>query len=128
MSVLLGSGDGSFQTAIQVRTSPAVIVVVGDFNGDGKPDLAVAGFFSAFVSVLLNTCDSGAPQLAFARSNTHVTVSRAVPTFKFVLESTTNLSLMNWEPAAETCRTNNARLEVTIPFDRQERYFRLRNQ
>ena len=101
---------------------------MGDFNGDGKPDLAVGGFFSSFVSVLLNTCNSGAPQLAAVPGHTNVTVSWAVPAFNFVLESTTNLSLMNWQPAADACRTNNARLEVTIPFDRQERYFRLRQQ
>jgi hypothetical protein len=29
-------------------------VVVGDFNGDGLPDLAVANYFSNDVSVLIN--------------------------------------------------------------------------
>lgn len=29
----------------------------GDFNGDGKPDLAVANQFSNDVSILLNTCE-----------------------------------------------------------------------
>jgi hypothetical protein len=38
------------------------------------------------------------------------------------------LILNNWQPAADACRTNNARLEVAIPFDQQERYFRLRTQ
>jgi len=44
VSVLLGNGDGTFQTA---RAFPAggapESVAVGDFNGDGIPDLAVAG-------------------------------------------------------------------------------------
>src|SRR5439155_552784 len=43
LSVLLGNGDGTFQAAVNyaVRTYPQS-VAVGDFNGDGKPDLAVA--------------------------------------------------------------------------------------
>jgi len=35
-------------------------VAVGDFNADGRPDLAVANYFSNNVSVLLNT-GSGFP-------------------------------------------------------------------
>src|SRR5205823_6277911 len=34
-----------------------VSVAVGDFNGDGKPDLAVANQFSADVSILLGNGD-----------------------------------------------------------------------
>src|SRR3989440_204189 len=68
VSVLLGNGDGSFQTGVlfNVQGSPAS-VAVGDFNGDGQPDLVVAGsgtyeqnYTDAGVSVLLNTCGSTA--------------------------------------------------------------------
>src|SRR2546422_7708878 len=54
ISVLLGNGDGTFQTArtLDVGTTPA-FVAVGDFNGDGRPDLAVANFQSNTVSVLV---------------------------------------------------------------------------
>jgi len=55
VSVLLGNGDGSFQAA---RTFGAGLgpwsVAVGDFNGDGTPDLAVANWNSNNVSVLIN--------------------------------------------------------------------------
>jgi hypothetical protein len=55
VSVLLGKGDGTFLPA---QSYPAgsipVSVAVGDFNGDGWPDLAVANFSSKDVSILLN--------------------------------------------------------------------------
>ena len=45
MSVLLGNGDGTFQAAVNYAagTTPCS-VAVGDFNGDGKTDLAVANY------------------------------------------------------------------------------------
>jgi hypothetical protein len=53
VSVLLGVGDGTFgsQTAFTVGDDPQG-VVVGDFNGDGIPDLAVANFADSTISVL----------------------------------------------------------------------------
>ncbi len=45
VSVLLGRGDGTFETAVaydNAATSSPTAVAIGDFNGDGKPDLAVA--------------------------------------------------------------------------------------
>src|SRR5207302_779787 len=58
VSVLLGKGDGSFRAAANysVGISPFSIAV-SDFNGDGKPDLAVANFISGDVSVLLGKGD-----------------------------------------------------------------------
>jgi FG-GAP-like repeat/Abnormal spindle-like microcephaly-assoc'd, ASPM-SPD-2-Hydin/FG-GAP repeat len=44
-SILLGNGDGSFQAPIPVSGS-VVGLCVGDFNGDGKPDLVVGHFFN----------------------------------------------------------------------------------
>src|SRR5262249_14779726 len=44
VSVLLGNGDGTFQTAQNYNVGAfPTSVVVGDFNGDGNLDFAVAG-------------------------------------------------------------------------------------
>jgi hypothetical protein len=53
--VLLGTGTGSFGTATNftVGTNPNS-VTVGDFNGDGKSDLATANQFGGSISILLN--------------------------------------------------------------------------
>ncbi|TMH06184.1 MAG: hypothetical protein E6H67_06865 [Betaproteobacteria bacterium] len=58
VTVLLGNGDGSFRAPVSypTGTSPAA-VVVADFNGDGKPDLAVANFGSNTVSILMGNGD-----------------------------------------------------------------------
>ena len=131
VSVLLGNGDGTFQAAINFGNQlHPQSVAVGDFNADGKPDLALADFtppgFSGTVSVLLNTCASAGIELTIARSNSNtVTVSWPFPSAGFVLESTTNLTSTNWQRAVEAPATNNARLEVTVSADLQERYFRL---
>jgi hypothetical protein len=62
VSVLLGNGDGTFQdpTIIPVPRNPFSIAV-GDFNGDGIPDIVTAGVGNLFspgtVSVLLGHGD-----------------------------------------------------------------------
>jgi hypothetical protein len=56
VSVLLGTGTGSFGAAVNFTAgSGPRAVAVGDFNGDGKQDLAVANYISSDVSVLLGT-------------------------------------------------------------------------
>jgi hypothetical protein len=59
VSVLLGNGDGTFRTAQSFFPSgdaqnPAFIVT-GDFNGDGKPDLATTNY--QFLSIYLGKGD-----------------------------------------------------------------------
>jgi VCBS repeat protein/PASTA domain-containing protein len=58
VSVLLNRGGGSFQAEVSYGTgeSPSS-VVIGDLNGDGKPDLATANELAHTVSVLLNRGD-----------------------------------------------------------------------
>jgi hypothetical protein len=58
VSVLLGHGDGTFGPAVTYAAGNfPQAVAVGDFNGDGVPDLAVANYGSDTVSVLLGQGD-----------------------------------------------------------------------
>ena len=60
VGVLLGNGDGTFQAAVNYDSggSWARSVAVGDFNGDGKPDVVVTNTGSpATVGVLLGNGD-----------------------------------------------------------------------
>lgn len=60
LTVMLGNGDGTFTQAtgspIAVGNGPDA-VAVGDFNGDGKLDLAVANFADNTVTILLGNGD-----------------------------------------------------------------------
>ena len=58
ITVLLGNGDGTFQTFsnLDAGTGPSQ-VVTGDFNGDGNIDLAVADSASNTISILLGYGD-----------------------------------------------------------------------
>ncbi len=52
IQVFVGNGDGTFQAPVAYRIGDyAQALVLGDFNGDGKVDVAAAGFFGS-VSVL----------------------------------------------------------------------------
>src|SRR6266436_5479988 len=62
VTILLGNGNGAFSQAagspVSVGSSPFGLVV-GDFNMDGKPDLAVANFGAATISILLGNGSGG---------------------------------------------------------------------
>ena len=70
-SVVSVSTPASFAIATNfaVGTQP-FSVAIGDLNGDGKPDLAVADFDSNAVSVLLNTTAAGSTTPSFAAQKT----------------------------------------------------------
>lgn len=60
VNILLGKGDGTFQAVpvgIYTAGSTASSIAAGDFNHDGKADLAVANFDSGNVAVFLGLGD-----------------------------------------------------------------------
>jgi hypothetical protein len=61
VSILFGKGDGTFQPAVTLATGgfESAGIAIADFNGDSKPDLVVANFGSANVSVFLGNGAGG---------------------------------------------------------------------
>ena len=58
VSVLVGNGDGTFQSHVDYATgNHSTGIVAADFNRDGKIDLAVANDYSNSVSILLGNGD-----------------------------------------------------------------------
>ncbi|HEY6290007.1 MAG TPA: FG-GAP-like repeat-containing protein [Terriglobia bacterium] len=58
ISVLLGNGDGTFQSPVTYTSGgEASSIVTADFNGDGKLDLAVANGLEGTVSILVGNGD-----------------------------------------------------------------------
>lgn len=59
MDIFLNNGDGSFATLVSVPLeSISTSIISGDFNRDGKADLAAANFDANTVSILLNAAIS----------------------------------------------------------------------
>jgi hypothetical protein len=56
VSILPGNGDGTFQpqSGFAAGAEP-ISLAAGDFNGNGKADLAVAGKSGNAVTILINT-------------------------------------------------------------------------
>ena len=80
VTILLGKGDGTFQPPVSYPVSlqaglGANLVVVGDFNGDGKADLATTTSNSPILSILLGNGDgSFQPSIAVTVPDTPISL------------------------------------------------------
>ncbi|MBZ5704866.1 MAG: choice-of-anchor D domain-containing protein [Acidobacteriia bacterium] len=77
VSLLLGNGDGSFQTHVDFATGIYPDGMdLGDFNNDGRLDLAVANYFGNSLSIFLQSTVSLSPiSLTFPAQNVGSTSS-----------------------------------------------------
>jgi hypothetical protein len=89
IAVHLGDGHGQFSSSIDlpVLENPTGIAI-GDFNRDGKSDIAISDYFFASVSVILNTTVSNIAALPTG-SNVSVQTTSATLTFDNVTGSGT---------------------------------------
>ena len=58
VSILMGNGDGTFQSPILYPAgNSAGSIAIGDFNGDGKADVAVTSYIDNVVNIFLGNGD-----------------------------------------------------------------------
>jgi hypothetical protein len=76
VGVLLGNGDGTFQSVTYYRTYYSVWTTVADVNGDGRPDAIVID--GNRLGVLLNNVGAPASTISLASSTNPVTVKQPV--------------------------------------------------
>lgn len=96
VSVLFGNSNGTFGAKIDLGTGrEPYSVAIGDLNGDGNPDIAVANNYSSTVSVLLNAGTSSidvaptlsAPPRPFQLLPSRPNPSRGKSEIRFLLPS-----------------------------------------
>ena len=115
--MLLGDGGGSFGAATNFAagTAPSS-VAIGDLNGDGKPDLAVANPGSGSVSVLLG---DGAGSFAAATNFATGSAPRAVAVGDLNGDAKPDLAVANLDSDNVSVLLNVSTPEVMWVADRQ---------
>ena len=108
IAVLYGNGDGTFQAPIQYTSIyyPGW-VAVGDFNGDGLPDVAVTQVSNGnSVNVMLNQSTAGAPTLTAPASAAGSLPDEPSTIFTNTAAGTTiNLSVLGADPGSDPSPT-----------------------
>ena len=95
VTLMIGKGDGTFQlpgATIPVGQLPND-VVTADFNGDGKPDLAIPDSYDTYTTILLNTVTQTSTatldDVILAGAGTHVVKATYPANAEFVASSAT---------------------------------------
>jgi hypothetical protein len=96
MEIANGNGDGTFQVPVRYLVPPdmsslgGIFITASDFNGDGKPDVALGvGGASSALNVLINTTGGGAapptqtppaaPALLSPANNARLPLNQSIP-------------------------------------------------
>jgi hypothetical protein len=115
VTILLGNGSGSFiapsSSPVGAGQGPAS-VAVGDFNLDGKPDLAVANAASGNVTILLGNGSGGFIEPAGSPVGTG-TQTQSVAVGDFNLDGKPDLAVVDIDSSTgtlqlNTCTANNS--------------------
>jgi hypothetical protein len=108
VSVLLGNGDGTFQTKKDYLVNPdnsccpdPISLVTEDFNGDGKADLAIANSSSAYVRIMLG---DGAGSFQAAGSFNISSMSNQISTEDFNGDGKADLAVTYYGIEVACCR------------------------
>jgi hypothetical protein len=136
INILLGNGDGTFAAATNFAAGiDSQGVAAGDFDRDGRPDIAVANHGSTGVgegslAVLLNATPVAEerPALGITSTGLHVAITWAKSnTGFFRLESVNDLSLVNgWNWLTNVPWSSNNQNLVTNAIGSGSQFYRLR--
>src|ERR1017187_1231541 len=85
VTVLLGKGDGTLQSPLiyHVGTNPTYGVAIGDFNGDGRTDLAVTTYVDNTIGILLGQAATNPTVSAISVSPASGTGASQIFSFQF---------------------------------------------
>ncbi len=87
VSVLLGTGTGTFGAATNFPAGTGPFSITnGDFNADGKMDLAIANYITAGTASVLINCTSGVGIVTFG-SKQEISIYPNPANSSFVLET-----------------------------------------
>jgi len=126
--ILPGNGDGTFGLG-DLMTVPTdnfhhTTVAVGDFDGNGTPDLAFADSNGGSIAIMLNQTP---PTLQITRMPGYNQISwRDTFGAGFALEYTTNLAGGDWQPFPYPPVVFNSQKAVADWADRGQVFYRLR--
>ena len=129
VGILLGNGDGTFQSAIEVPipTTPGAfgpyVVAAGDFNGDGRADLAALGIPNVFGDDLAVLLQGDFPALAMSPQSLNfpqqaIGTTSAAQTVTLTNTGNTTMTLSNigvtGTNAGDFAQTNNCGSSLAI--------------